>query len=139
MAVQTKYLITHKKSLNIAISGLSAGGMSKFLSDFGFTHLIFVGIYTQGVLFNSASIDFIDMLLISVNIVTLMVFASFMYENRVFVYYAELIRSIAVLLLISIGYFNFMPEIILGYTVLSALISGAIVFKDRFLSPSEAH
>jgi|TARA_B100001142_G_scaffold72850_1_gene73540 hypothetical protein len=40
MAVQTKYLITHKKSLNIAISGLSAGGMSKFLSDFGFTHLI---------------------------------------------------------------------------------------------------
>ena len=78
------------------------------------------------------------MLLISVNIVTLMVFASFMYENRVFVYYAELIRSIAVLLLISIGYFNFMPEIILGYTVLSALISGAIVFKDRFLSPSEA-
>jgi hypothetical protein len=105
---------------------------------FGFTHLVFVGIYTQGVLFSSSSIAYIDLMLISVNTVTLMVFASFMYENRIFVYYAELIRSIAVLLLISIGYFNFMPEIILGYTVLSAAISGAIVLKDRFFSLNEA-
>jgi hypothetical protein len=61
-----------------------------------------------------------------------------MYENRIFVYYAEFIRSIAVLLLVSIGYFNFMPEIILGYTVFSAAISGAIVLKDRFFSLNEA-
>jgi hypothetical protein len=31
-----------------------------------------------------------------------------------------------------------MPEIILGYTVLSAAISGAIVLKDRFFSLNEA-
>ena len=77
-------------------------------------------------------------MLITINIVSLMVFASFMYENRVFVYYFELIRSITVLLLISIGYFNFMPEVVLGYTVLSAAVSGAIVLKDRFFSLSEA-
>ena len=105
---------------------------------FGFTHLVFVGIYTQGVLFSSASIGYVDLMLITINIVSLMVFASFMYENRVFVYYFELIRSITVLLLISIGYFNFMPEVVLGYTVLSAAVSGAIVFKDKFFSLSEA-
>ena len=104
---------------------------------FGFTHLVFVGIYTQAVLFDSASIGYIDLMLLSLNIVTMMVLASFMYENRAFVYYAELIRSLSVLVLISVGYFNFMPEIILGYTLLSAVISGAIVFKDRFFSFSE--
>jgi hypothetical protein len=96
-----------------------------------------VGIYTQAVLFDSASIGYIDLMLLSLNIVTMMVLASFMYENRAFVYYAELIRSLSVLVLISVGYFNFMPEIILWYTLLSAVISGAIVFKDRFLSFSE--
>ena len=77
-------------------------------------------------------------MLISFNIVTLMVFASFMYENRTFVYYFELLRSLTVLALISVGYFNFMPEIILGYTLFSALASAVIVLRDRVLSPSEA-
>ena len=77
-------------------------------------------------------------MLISFNIVTLMVFASFMYENRTFVYYFELLRSLTVLALISVGYFNFMPEIILGYTLFSALTSAVIVLRDRVLSPSEA-
>ena len=67
-----------------------------------------------------------------------MVFASFMYENRTFVYYFELLRSLSVLALISVGYFNFMPEIILGYTLFSALASAVIVLRDRVLSPSEA-
>ena len=67
-----------------------------------------------------------------------MVFASFMYENRTFVYYFELLRSLTVLALISVGYFNFMPEIILGYTLFSALASAVIVLRDRVLSPSEA-
>ena len=111
---------------------------SLFAKIFGFTHLVFVSIYTQGVLFNSATIAYIDLMLISFNIVTLMVFASFMYENRTFVYYFELLRSLTVLALISVGYFNFMPEIILGYTLFSALASAVIVLRDRVLSPSEA-
>ena len=77
-------------------------------------------------------------MLISFNIVTLMVFASFMYENRTFVYYFELLRSISVLALISVGYFNFMPEIILGYTLFSALASAVVVLRAKVLSPSEA-
>ena len=109
-----------------------------FAKIFGFTHLVFVSIYTQGVLFNSASIAYVDLMLISFNIVTLMVFASFMYENRVFVYYLELIRSLSVLALISVGYFNFMSEIIIGYTLFSALASAILVLRDRVLSPSEA-
>ena len=104
---------------------------------FGFTHLVFVSIYTQGVLFNSADINYIDMILISFNIVTVMVFASFMYENRAFVYYLELIRSLSVLALISVGFFNFMPEIILGYTIYSAIVSGSVVLRDRVYSSSE--
>ena len=111
---------------------------SLFAKIFGFTHLVFVSIYTQGVLFNSASIAYVDLMLISFNIVTLMVFASFMYENRVFVYYLELIRSLSVLALISVGYFNFMSEIIIVYTSFSALASAIIVLRDRVLSPSEA-
>ena len=111
---------------------------SLFAKIFGFTHLVFVSIYTQGVLFNSASIVYVDLMLISFNIVTLMVFASFMYENRVFVYYLELIRSLSVLALISVGYFNFMSEIIIVYTSFSALASAIIVLRDRVLSPSEA-
>ena len=111
---------------------------SLFAKIFGFTHLVFVSIYTQGVLFNSASIAYVDLMLISFNIVTLMVFASFMYENRVFVYYLELIRSLSVLALISVGYFNFMSEIIIVYTLFSALASAIIVLRDRVLSPSEA-
>ena len=111
---------------------------SLFAKIFGFTHLVFVSIYTQGVLFNSATIAYVDLMLISFNIVTLMVFASFMYENRTFVYYFELLRSLTVLALISVGYFNFMPEIILGYTLFSALASAVIVLRDRVLSPSEA-
>ena len=111
---------------------------SLFAKIFGFTHLVFVSIYTQGVLFNSASIVYVDLMLISFNIVTLMVFASFMYENRVFVYYLELIRSLSVLALISVGYFNFMSEIIIGYTLFSALASAILVLRDRVLSPSEA-
>ena len=111
---------------------------SLFAKIFGFTHLVFVSIYTQGVLFNSATIAYVDLMLISFNIVTLMVFASFMYENRTFVYYFELLRSLTVLALISVGYFNFMPEIILGYTLFSALTSAVIVLRDRVLSPSEA-
>ena len=111
---------------------------SKFAKIFGFTHLVFVSIYTQGVLFNSATIAYVDLMLISFNIVTLMVFASFMYENRTFVYYFELLRSLIVLALISIGYFNFMSEMILGYTLFSALASAVIVLRDRVLSPSEA-
>ena len=67
-----------------------------------------------------------------------MVFASFMYENRTFVYYFELLRSLIVLALISVGYFNFMSEMILGYTLFSALASAVIVLRDRVLSPSEA-
>ena len=109
-----------------------------FAKIFGFTHLVFVSIYTQRVLFNSASIAYVDLMLISFNIVTLMVFASFMYENRVFVYYLELIRSLSVLALISVGYFNFMSEIIIGYTLFSALASAILVLRDRVLSPSEA-
>ena len=66
-----------------------------------------------------------------------MVFASFMYENRAFVYYLELIRSLSVLALISVGFFNFMPEIILGYTIYSAIVSGSVVLKDRVYSSSE--
>ena len=89
-------------------------------------------------LFNSASIAYVDLMLISFNIVTLMVFASFMYENRVFVYYLELIRSLSVLALISVGYFNFMSEIIIGYTLFSALASAIVVLRDRVLSPSGA-
>ena len=111
---------------------------SLFAKIFGFTHLVFVSIYTQGVLFNSATIAYVDLMLISFNIVTLMVFASFMYENRTFVYYFELLRSLIVLALISIGYFNFMSEMILGYTLFSALASAVIVLRDRVLSPSEA-
>ncbi len=111
---------------------------SLFSKIFGFMHLVFVSIYTQGVLFNSASIAYIDLMLISFNIVTLMVLASFMYENRTFVYYLELVRSLSVLALISFGYFNFMPEIILSYTLFSALASCVIVLRDRVLSPSEA-
>ena len=111
---------------------------SLFAKIFGFTHLVFVSIYTQGVLFNSATIAYVDLMLISFNIVTLMVFASFMYENRVFVYYLELIRSLSVLALISVGYFNFMSEIIIVYTLFSALASAIIVLRDRVLSPSEA-
>ena len=111
---------------------------SLFAKIFGFTHLVFVSIYTQGVLFNSASIAYVDLMLISFNIVTLMVFASFMYEIRVFVYYLELIRSLSVLALISVGYFNFMSEIIIVYTLFSALASAIIVLRDRVLSPSEA-
>ncbi len=111
---------------------------SLFSKIFGFMHLVFVSIYTQGVLFNSASIAYIDLMLISFNIVTLMVLASFMYENRTFVYYLELVRSLSVLALISFGYFNFMPEIILSYTLFSTLASGVIVLRDRVLSPSEA-
>ena len=111
---------------------------SLFAKIFGFTHLVFVSIYTQGVLFNSASIVYVDLMLISFNIVTLMVFASFMYENRVFVYYLELIRSLSVLALISVGYFNFMSEIIIGYTLFSALTSAILVLRERVLSPSEA-
>ena len=111
---------------------------SLFAKIFGFTHLVFVSIYTQGVLFNSATIAYVDLMFISLNIVTLMVFASFMYENRTFVYYSELIRSLIVLALISIGYFNFMSEMILGYTLFSALASAVIVLRDRVLSPSEA-
>ena len=111
---------------------------STFAKIFGFTHLVFVSIYTQGVLFNSATIAYVDLMLISFNIVTLMVFASFMYENRTFVYYVELLRSISVLALISVGYFNFMPEIILGYTLFSALASAVIVLRAKVLSPSEA-
>ena len=111
---------------------------SLFAKIFGFTHLVFVSIYTRGVLFNSASIAYVDLMLISFNIVTLMVFASFMYENRVFVYYLELIRSLSVLALISVGYFNFMSEIIIVYTLFSALASAIIVLRDRVLSPSEA-
>ena len=111
---------------------------SLFAKIFGFTHLVFVSIYTQGVLFNSATIAYVDLILISFNIVTLMVFASFMYENRTFVYYFELLRSLTVLALISVGYFNFMPEIILGYTLFSALTSAVIVLRNRVLSPSEA-
>ena len=109
-----------------------------FAKIFGFTHLVFVSIYTQGVLFNSATIAYIDLMLISFNIVTAMVFASFMYENRAFVYYLELLRSLSVLALISIGYFNFMTEVILGYTLFSALASTIIILRDRVLSPSEA-
>ena len=67
-----------------------------------------------------------------------MVFASFMYENRAFVYYFELIRSLSVLALISAGYFNFMPEVIIGYTLFSSIASAIVVLRDRFLSPSEA-
>ena len=89
-------------------------------------------------MFNSATIAYVDLMLISFNIVTLMVFASFMYENRTFVYYCELLRSLTVLALISVGYFNFMPEIILGYTLFSALASAVIVLRNRALSPSEA-
>mgnify|MGYP001386938766 FL=1 len=111
---------------------------SMFAKIFGFTHLVFVSIYTQGVLFNSAFIAYVDLMLISFNIVTLMVFASFMYENRTFVYYFELLRSISVLALISVGYFNFMSEIILGYTLFSALASAVIVLWAKVLSPSEA-
>ena len=111
---------------------------SMFAKIFGFTHLVFVSIYTQGVLFNSAFIAYVDLMLISFNIVTLMVFASFMYENRTFVYYFELLRSISVLALISVGYFNFMSEIILGYTLFSALASAVIVLRAKVLSPSEA-
>ena len=111
---------------------------SLFAKIFGFTHLVFVSIYTQGVLFNSATIAYVDLMLISFNIVTLMVFASFMYEKRTFVYYFELLRSLTVLALISVGYFNFMPEIILGYTLFSALTSAVIVLRNRVLSPSEA-
>ncbi len=111
---------------------------SMFAKIFGFTHLVFVSIYTQGVLFNSAFIAYVDLMLISLNIVTLMVFASFMYENRTFVYYFELLRSISVLALISVGYFNFMSEIILGYTLFSALASAVIVLWAKVLSPSEA-
>ena len=111
---------------------------SLFAKIFGFTHLVFVSIYTQGVLFNSATIAYIDLMLISFNIVTAMVFASFMYENRAFVYYLELLRSLSVLALISIGYFNFMTEVILGYTLFSALASTIIILRDRVLSPSEA-
>ena len=66
-----------------------------------------------------------------------MVFASFMYENRAFVYYLELIRSLSVLALISVGFFNFMPEIILGYTIYSAIVSGSVVLRDRVYSSSE--
>ena len=109
-----------------------------FAKIFGFTHLVFVSIYTQGVLFNSATIGYIDLMLISFNIVTLMVFASLMYENRTFVYYLELIRSLSVLMLISVGYFNFLPEIILGYTLFSAAASAIIVLRGKVLSPSEA-
>ena len=109
-----------------------------FAKIFGFTHLVFVSIYTQGVLFNSVTIAYIDLMLISFNIVTAMVFASFMYENRAFVYYLELLRSLSVLALISIGYFNFMTEVILGYTLFSALASTIIILRDRVLSPSEA-
>ena len=111
---------------------------SLYAKIFGFAHLVFVSVYTQGVLFNSASIEYVDLMLISLNIVTVLVFASFMYENRAFVFYLELIRSLSVLTLISVGYFNFMPEIILGYTAFSAAVSAGIVFKDRFLSLSEA-
>ena len=111
---------------------------SLFAKIFGFTHLVFVSIYTQGVLFNSATIAYVDLMFISLNIVTLMVFASFMYENRTFVYYFELLRSLIVLALISVGYFNFMSEMILGYTLFSALASAVIVLRDRVLSPSEA-
>ncbi|MAK16433.1 MAG: hypothetical protein CMQ70_00500 [Gammaproteobacteria bacterium] len=109
-----------------------------FSKIFGFTHLVFVSIYTQGVLFNSASIGYVDLMFISFNTVTLMVFASFMYENRAFVYYFELIRSLSVLALISAGYFNFMPEVIIGYTLFSSIASAIVVLRDRFLSPSEA-
>ena len=66
-----------------------------------------------------------------------MVFASFMYENRAFVYYLELIRSLSVLALISVGFFNFMPELILGYTIYSAVVSGSVVLRDRVYSSSE--
>ena len=111
---------------------------SLFAKIFGFTHLVFVSIYTQGVLFNSATIAYIDLMLISFNIVTAMVFASFMYENRAFVYYLELLRSLSVLALISIGYFNFMTEVILGYTLFSALASAIVILRDKVLSPSEA-
>ena len=89
-------------------------------------------------MFNSATIAYVDLMLISFNIVTLMVFASFMYENRTFVYYFELLRSLTVLALISVGYFNFMPEIILGYTLFSAFASTVLVLRDRVLSPNEA-
>ena len=77
-------------------------------------------------------------MLISFNTVTLMVFASFMYENRAFVYYFELIRSLSVLVLISVGYFNFMPELIIGYTLFSSIASAIVVLRDKFLSLSEA-
>ena len=77
-------------------------------------------------------------MLISFNTVTLMVFASFMYENRAFVYYFELIRSLSVLALISVGYFNFMPELIIGYTLFSSIASAIVVLRDKFLSLSEA-
>ena len=64
-------------------------------------------------------------------------FASFLFENNFYGYYFELLRSVLVMLLISLGNLNYLQEVLIGHSIISMLIcSYVILFNRKRLSGS---
>ena len=112
---------------------------SLFSKIFGFSQLVFVSLYSQAVYFNVANIAYMDIFLIGANITFILVFASFLYENKFFGNYFELARALVVIYLVSLGNFGFLTEAILYHAIVCAFITGVRIIVGNQAKTSEAH
>ena len=104
---------------------------------FAFSQLVFGSSFSMLVFFDFALLTYLDLFLVGFVITTTLVFASFLFENNFYGYYFELLRSVLVMLLISLGNLNYLQEVLIGHSIISILIcSYVILFNRKRLSGS---
>ena len=70
---------------------------------------------------------------------TTLVFASIIYENKFFGYHLEFLRALTVLLLVYLGNFNFVQELVFGHAIIAAVLSGFAILTRKTENTNEAH
>ena len=98
---------------------------------FAFSQLIFGSSFSMIIFFNFALLSYLDLFLVGFVITSTLVFASFLFENNFYGYYFELIRSVIVLFLISLGNLNYLQEVLIAHSLISMLICSYVIMFNR--------
>ena len=107
---------------------------------FGLSQLILASVFSQIVFFQYAQIAYLDLFLIGFTVTSVLVFASFVFENNFYGYHFEAVRSFFTLGLIALGNLNFMQEALVMHSFISGLFCiGVILRKPKLKTPIEAH
>ena len=61
------------------------------------------------------------------------------YENKFFGYHLEFLRALTVLLLVYLGNFNFVQELVFGHAIIAAVLSGFAILTRKTENTNEAH